>query len=296
MKPAPVEYVRATSVEDALECLEQEAEAKVLAGGQSLLALMNLRLARPSVLVDIGELAELDRIFADSDSVVLGALVRHRRLELDPLVQERLPIVSEAARHIGHVAIRNRGTIGGSIAHADPAAELPAVLMSLGATFHVDSRRRGRREVSAEEFFVSHFMTTLADDELLMWARIPTLDPKDGWGFVEFARRNGDFAMCGAACVVRRGSDDRIRAVRAVLLAVSDKPLVVSDETPVGERASAELAHSLARAWTPTKSGISDYSRHLAHVALHRALSAAMQPPPEGGTGVAAPERKEAAP
>lgn len=278
MKPAPVDYVRAGSLEHALESIGNDPEAKVLAGGQSLVPFMNLRLARPSVLVDIGGLAELDQVSTDSDAVNIGALVCHRRLELDPTVSAALPLLSEAARHIGHIAIRHRGTIGGSLAHADPAAEIPAVMVALGSTIHVESRRQGGREIEASKFFVSHYTTVLADDEIITWIRVPMLGPTHGWGFVEFARRSGDFALAGAACALRRDAEGRISDIRAVLLAASDTPLVVSDDSANGQRPSGALADSLAQAWTPraTDRNHYNYQPKLSEAALRRALLAAM--------------------
>ncbi len=145
MKPAPFHYFRPDTVGEALEQLARYPDAKVMAGGQSLMALMNLRLARPSVIIDIGRLDELKRLFDDTDALILGALVTHRTVELDPLIGARTPLLAAAAGHIGHIGIRNRGTLGGSVAHADPAAEMPVATLVLGATFHTESARGGRR-------------------------------------------------------------------------------------------------------------------------------------------------------
>lgn len=276
MKPPPFEYVRATSVSHALEELSADPDAKPLAGGQSLIALLNLRLARPSRLVDIGRLGELGRTFEDVDSIVLGALVRHRDLELDPVLRARAPLVSDAARHIGHVAIRNRGTLGGSLAHADPAAELPVVMLALDATFYTDSAARGRRAIAADDFFVSHFTTALDPTELLTWVRVPALQPRQGWGFVEFSRRHGDFALAGAACTVRLDTGGRVAQVRAAVMGVGPRPLLVSDEAALGERPEAGLAAQLARRWAPSGGG-DDYRRKLTVVALRRALEQALR-------------------
>jgi carbon-monoxide dehydrogenase medium subunit len=278
MKPAPFTYVRAETAADAIALIDDDPEAKFLAGGQSLLALMNLRLVRPGKLIDIGGLGELNRVFDDVDSVVVGATVRHRAFELDPLLKQRLPLVAAAARHIGHVAIRNQGTLGGSLAHADPAAELPAVMVTLGATIYAESRRRGRREIPAEAFFVSLYTSALEPDELLTWVRIPTLRPGEGWAFVEHARRHGDFAIAGAACVVGLRRDGTIEQVRAGLLNAGDRPLLVSDETSLaGHRPNAELWREVAAEWArrvdpPRDSG---YVREVARASLTRALTTA---------------------
>jgi carbon-monoxide dehydrogenase medium subunit len=275
VKPPPFEYVRATSVSHALAELHADPEAKPLAGGQSLVALLNLRLARPSRLIDIGGLGELERTFDDADSIVLGGLVRHRWLELDPLVRTRVPLLSEAVRHIGHVAIRNRGTIGGSLAHADPAAELPVIMLALGATFYTDSLSRGRREIAAEDFFVSHFTTALHSDELLTWIRVPATRVREGWGFVEFSRRHGDFALAGAACTVRLDATGRVADARAAVMASGPRPMLVSDHTVVGESPDDGMPARLAADWTPAQ--VDGYRRHLTTVALRRALVTALR-------------------
>lgn len=225
MKPAAFEYRRAESVADALSWLHSDADAKPMAGGQSLMALMNFRLSRPTMIVDLKPLAELDRIFDDEGSLVMGAMCTHRRIELDELVRQEVPLLSEAAGHIGHVAIRNSGTIGGSVAHADAAAELPAVLSALGATFYIDRHSQRRREVPAPDFFVSHFTTDLAPGELLTWIRVPKVGPGTGWGFHEVSRRHGDFASAGAVAIVPV-SDGCIASARCVLFGVGSRPLL----------------------------------------------------------------------
>ena len=202
MKAPPFRYLRPGSVAQALDWLRDE-DTKVLAGGQSLVPLLNLRLARPERLVDVNALPELDRIIPDSRSLLLGALLRHRDLERDPRVARRIPLLAEAAAHIGHVGIRNRGTLGGTLSHADPSAEVPLVAAVLGATIYLESTARGRRSVPAEGFAPGYFGTVAGPDEMLTWVRMPTLLPDEGWGFVEFARRHGDFAMAGAAVTLR---------------------------------------------------------------------------------------------
>jgi len=279
MKPAPFDYLRPDSVAEALAALagyaDAGADAKVLAGGQSLLTLMNLRLARPDVLVDIGRLAELDRVFSDEQDVLIGALVRHRRLETDPELCALAPLVAAAAGHIGHIGIRNRGTLGGSLAHADPAAELPLVMVTLGATCYLESRA-GVRAVPAEEFFVSYFTCALRPEELLTWVRVPRLRPGQGWGFVELARRHGDFAMAGSAAVVDLAADGSVRGVRAGLMSAGERPLLVSASGPAHRDAmAARRWDELAESWTAGLEFSEDpeYARHLARVALRRALA-----------------------
>lgn len=282
MKPAPFEYLRAGSVAEALAALAEHEDAKVLAGGQSLLTLMNLRLARPALLIDIGGLAELDRVFSDADDVLIGALVRHRRVETDPELRALVPLAAAAAGHIGHIGIRNRGTLGGTLAHADPAAELPLVMVTLGATCYVESRHGGVRAVPAEEFFLSYYTSALRPDELLTWVRVPRLRAGQGWGFVELARRHGDFAMAGAAAVVSVDGRGEVCAVRAGLMSAGETPLLVSGagrsagaDGALPEAAAARRWDELAAEWTAGLEFSEDpeYARALAQVALRRALT-----------------------
>lgn len=278
MKPVDFEYVRAATVSEALDAIAHDEDAKLLAGGQSLGPMLNLRLSRPSRVVDIGHLLELDRVIEDEDSLLMGALVRHRQLESNPLIRRRLPLLSAAAAYIGHAAIRNHGTVGGSVAHADPAAELPAVMVTLGATLYVESCSEGRRVLPADRFFTSYFTTQLREDEMLTWLRVPTARSRSGWGFVELARRPGDFAMMAAACVLQMNVDGRVDDVRVVLVAAAEVPLLVSvaDEAR-GEIPSEPLWQGLAARWAASVAGgdDADYRRDLAMAAIFRSLSAA---------------------
>ncbi len=223
MKARNFRYVRPTSLQDAFRILEDGAgEAVPLAGGQSLLAGLNMRLSAPKVLVDIGNLPELtDQSHADG-VVRLGALTRHRELLSSELVRKHLPLLSRAATHIGHVAIRNRGTLGGSLAYADPAAELPACSVALGAQLVLGSLA-GEREVKAEHFFKGLFETDLRPGELIVAVKFPILPPNVSVGFAELARRHGDFALVGLAGVatVPRG---RIETARLVYFGCVDRP------------------------------------------------------------------------
>lgn len=281
MKPAPFDYLRASSVAEVLDVLAETGDdgTKVLAGGQSLMALMNLRLARPSLLVDIGGLGELSRVFDDVDRVVLGALVRHRTVETDPLLAARAPLAAAAARHIGHVGIRNRGTLGGTLAHADPAGELPVVMVTLGATVHVESAARGRRDIPAEDFFVSFYTSALEPDELVTWVSVPTMRHDQGWGFTEYAPRHGDFALAGAGALLTLAPDGTVAHVRAGLLSAADRPLLVSDDADVaGEVPTPELWSGVARHWARHADPAGDdpaYVRALVEEALVEALNQA---------------------
>jgi carbon-monoxide dehydrogenase medium subunit len=229
MKPARFEYVRADSVEAAVDALASAEEARVLAGGQSLVPLMNMRLASPEVLVDINGVPGLDHVTTDPDAreVRLGALCRHRRLERDPVVRRAAPLFSHAAAWIGHPQIRNRGTLGGSLAHGDPAAELAAALVALGGRVEVVGSS-GRREIRAEDLFVGFFSTSLADDEILTDVVVPAPPPDAGTAFVEYAPRHGDFAVVGVAAHVRR-EDGRCVEARAAACGVGQTVVDLSD-------------------------------------------------------------------
>lgn len=283
MKPAAFDYLAARTVQEALDALadNDDGQTKVIAGGQSLVTLMNLRLARPSRLVDIGALPELERIFDDVDQVVLGARVRHSELEAHPVVRERLPLVACAASHIGHVSIRNRGTLGGSLAHADPAAELPLAMLVLGATVQAESSVRGPRTIAAHELFESVFTTTLHPDELLTWVSVPALAARQGWGFVEYAPRHGDYAHAGAGCLLTLGHDGRVVDVRAGLMAVADRPVLVGALDDVaGEHPSGELWTLLATRWVEHLDLAADDPEHVRHLcaeALTEALGDAQR-------------------
>ena len=226
MKPAPFRYARPATLDDALSLLNADGEdVKILAGGQSLVPMLNLRLLRPAIVVDLNGLRELDRIEPDPDGgIVIGALVRHARLMQDALVRERAPLLAESARHVGHAAIRHRGTLGGSLAHADPAAELPAALVALDARVVLHGPK-GRRHVAASEFFQGLLTTALALDEILTEVRVPRHGR--GWGFAEIARRSGDFALAGVAAVLDRprGSTGPCTSARVVGLGVGDRPI-----------------------------------------------------------------------
>ncbi|MHC9297275.1 FAD binding domain-containing protein [Mycobacterium sp. LTG2003] len=280
MKPAPFHYLRPESVGEALEQLAAYPDAKLMAGGQSLLALMNLRLARPSVIIDIGRLDELKRIFDDTDDLILGALVTHRTVEVDPLISARTPLLADAARYIGHIGIRNRGTIGGSVAHADPAAEMPLATLVLGATFHVESASKGRRQIGADEMFVSFYTNALEPDEILTWISVPAIRPGQGWGFVEYAHQHGDYGLAGAGCLLKVGTDGRIESVRCAVLSAADRPLLFVGDDAAGQIPSARLWRELASRWadeTEPSSADPDYSRRLCETALVQALTEAQQ-------------------
>ncbi|RKT86894.1 carbon-monoxide dehydrogenase medium subunit [Saccharopolyspora antimicrobica] len=216
MKPPPFDYVRPDSLAEAVRLLAADEDAKALAGGQSLLPMMNFRLARPSVLVDIGRLPELSALRREDDVLVIGAGVRQRTAETAQLVRETCPLLGRALRHIGHHQIRSRGTIGGSLAHADPAAELCAAALALDAEVVVTGSS-GRRTIPAAELFVAPYQTSLSEEEILTEVRLPIDGARSG--FAEISGRSGDFALAGVAAVVRF-EDGEVADARLVGLGV----------------------------------------------------------------------------
>jgi CO/xanthine dehydrogenase FAD-binding subunit len=225
VKPPPFEYDDPATVDEALALLaEHGEEAKVLAGGQSLVPLLNFRLARPERLVDVNRLEPLVYVRADDGVLRLGALTRQAAIERSPEVAARVPLLADAIALVGHVQIRNRGTVGGSVAHADPAAELPAALAALEARYHVRSHA-GERVIESGEMFVTHLTTALEPDELLAEIEVPLPPPRTGAAFVEFARRHGDFALGGAAVLLTLDDAGTCTRARIGLLAAAPTPV-----------------------------------------------------------------------
>jgi carbon-monoxide dehydrogenase medium subunit/6-hydroxypseudooxynicotine dehydrogenase subunit alpha len=246
MKPVQFEYDDPRTLEEALDLLARHADScKVLAGGQSLVPLMNFRLARPERLVDINGIDSLAYIRRDDGNLVIGAISRHADVEHSKVVAESVPLLAEAIGWVGHSQIRNRGTVGGSVAHADPAAELPAVFAALDATFHTRSKR-GSRSLGWKQFFVSEFTTALAPDELVTEVAVPVMDRSIGSAFVEYARRHGDFALGGAAVTVKLGQDGRCE--RATIALLSAGPAPVRAEAAERQLQGAVLNESSIRA------------------------------------------------
>jgi carbon-monoxide dehydrogenase medium subunit len=232
MKPARFSYEAPATLASALAALAARRETvKVIAGGQSLAPMMNMRLAQPAHLVDINGLVELEQIRLERDRLVVGALVRHADLARDALVREYVPMIARAAHTIGHYAIRQRGTIGGSLAHADPAAQLPLVVTAFDAMIEIASER-GQRMVPATEFFLSTFTTVLAPDELLVAVHIPVPPPREGWGFRLFTRRTGDFALVSVAVTLALRNDDAIGRLRLAVGGIGSKPVRLDAAVP----------------------------------------------------------------
>lgn len=250
MKPPPFAYVAPDTVSGAVAALVEAGEdAKVLAGGQSLLPLLALRLGRPSVLVDVGRVTGLDRVEARPDRLVIGATVTHARLARDPSVARHAPLLAEAAPSVAHAAVRNRGTFGGSLAHNDPAAEWPAVALLLGARV-VAEGPGGPREVAATDLFESYLTTTLAPDEVLVEAHVPVPGPRTGTAFEEVSRRPGDFALVGACARVGLAPDGTVADAAVAFLGVGST--AVLDERPgvelAGRLPADEALDEVARA------------------------------------------------
>jgi CO/xanthine dehydrogenase FAD-binding subunit len=286
MKTPTFDYHAPSTLEEVLELLgEYGDEAKVIAGGQSLMPMLAMRLARPAHLVDINSVASLSGISERGHLLAFGATTREREAERSPVVAAQVPVLSEALPLIGHVSIRNRGTIGGSIAHADASGEIPAIAVLTDADIVVASAARGERVIAAGDFFVSHFITNLADDECLVEVRIPTSLPTAGWSFQEVARRPGDFALVGTAAMLTLDPGGAVADARICLIGVADRPQRVRDTEAglVGAQVSAETFRAAAadsvKGLEPASDmhGSSQYRRHLAGVTVRRALTTAAQ-------------------
>lgn len=283
MKNPPFAYGRPETLDEALGLLASDPDAKVLAGGQSLLPLMALRLGTPALVVDIGRLPDLDRIdVGDDGSVTIGALVRHADVEDSSEVATHAPLVSAAMPYVGHRAIRNQGTTVGSIAHADPAAEMPAVCLATSATMIAVSAR-GRREIAAADFFLGFMETALDPDEILVEVRFPAWPADAGGSVVEVARRHGDYALAGVATALTVAAGTITEAALA-FFSVGPTPVRVSESEAalVGNAPSAELfatAGEIAAATLSPAADIhatSNYRRHLAGVLTRRGLTEAV--------------------
>jgi len=286
MKPAKFDYHAPGSIDEAVELLARYGgDAKVLAGGQSLVPLLNFRLARPAALVDVNRIAALSYVREVNGTVAFGAMTRQRTIEFSPVVASRLPLLREATRWVGHLPIRSRGTIGGSIAHADPSAEYPAVLTALGGEVVVQGPR-GRRTVKAADLFETYLTTTLAPEELVVEVRLPAMAAGSGYAFEEFARRHGDFAIVGiAAMLVRDGA--RCTGARLAAAGAGPVPVRLRAAEEILERdglgdAAIEAAAARAAELVAPDSDIhasAEYRRHLTSVLTGRALRRALRTP-----------------
>jgi CO/xanthine dehydrogenase FAD-binding subunit len=286
MKPPRFQYAAPRLLDEALTLLDQYREdVKILAGGQSLVPLLNMRLAGPSYIVDINHISELQYIEPEDGYLAIGATVRQRQVERSALVQEQLPMLVEAVQHIGHMQIRNRGTVVGSIAHADPAAELPALLTCLNGEVLVQSAN-SERVIKAEEFFTGYLSTALEPGEMLTEVRFPWIPPQAGWAFMEFARRSGDYALVGAAAVLIPALDGRCMVAHIAYLGIAGSPVRARavEDVLVGTTlddatmdSAAEIARTVVSEDMSDVHATTEYRRVLTAELTRRVLKAAWE-------------------
>jgi 2-furoyl-CoA dehydrogenase FAD binding subunit len=285
MKPASFTYYQPETLEEALQCLADiGSDGKVIAGGQSLVPILNMRLSAPNCLIDINRIRDLDYIRLEDGWLKIGALTRQRSLETNPIVSKTCPLLAEAVPYIGHVQTRNRGTVGGSLAHADPTAELPLSLVALDGVVTIRSASDSR-EVPLREFFVTYLTTDLMPDELLTEVRVDVQSLAKGYSFQEFSRRHGDFAMVDAACLLDVDGDGRITDVRLALGGVDAVPVLIEDaaEILVGrqliDRTLDEVSRLIADRVDPESDihGSREYRLHLAQLFTRRVIEEAYQ-------------------
>jgi len=286
MKPAPFRYLAARTLDQALQLkAEHGDEAQFLAGGQSLVPTMNFRLTQPAVLIDINPVAECAGVRNGSaQKISIGALTRYRMLERDAAIPRQVPLIAEALPHIAHPQIRNRGTIGGNLAHADPASEMPAIVLALAGRLRAQSVR-GERWIDASDFFIGALTTALEPDEMLTEVELPVAPPRSGACFMEVSRRRGDFALMGVACTVELGADGRCKAARIGLCNAGDGPVFAAEAsaslsgTMIGKPEIDAAAKLVQGAIDPGGSihASKEFQRDLAGVLTARALTAAKE-------------------
>jgi CO/xanthine dehydrogenase FAD-binding subunit len=286
MKPAPFEYHAPDSIEEALALVRDLGdEAKLLAGGQSLVPAMNFRVVQPAALIDLNRLKELDYVRPDGDCLRIGAMTRERTLELDPLIAQRCPLLSEAMQYVAHPQIRNRGTIGGSLANADPAAELPVLMLALDARLKVRSAE-AERWVDGPDFFAGMFTTDLASGEMLVEIELPSQPSRTGWSFQEVAPRAGDYALMGVAALVTLNEQRQCQSAKLVYLNAGDGPVqangaanLLQNETFTEDLIDEAAAMASEQEINPFGNihASPEFQRHLAKVLTRRALQQAFQ-------------------
>ena len=284
MKPAAFKYFAPDTINEALNLLDQYGDdAKIIAGGQSLVPIMNFRLGRPEVLIDINRIEDLSYIKEEGDALLIGALTRERDVERSGLVREKCPIFADAISHIGHATIRNRGTIGGSIVHADPSAEIPTTLCALEGEVKVLGPS-GERSVEAEELFLTYLTTSLEPTEILLELKIPLFSQKTGWSFMELSRRAGDFAIVAAAPILLTGDDGSCEEARISLGGVAPTPVRAeeAEDLLAGKEITEALikeAGELAVESTDAESDYhasADYRRDMTRILVQRTLNEAL--------------------
>ncbi len=290
MKPSAFDYFDPKSVTEAIKLLERYGdEGKLLAGGQSLVPMMNFRVARPKVLIDINGIKALQYIREKGKTLAIGALTRESELEASPMVRARCPILAKAVSYIGHVPVRTRGTIGGSLAHADPSAEIPTVICALNGQMKVVGRSR-RKTLGPEEFFLTYLTSALEPSEILVEVRVPTLPPGTGWSFMELSRRHGDFAIVAVAVVLFKGKGKVCKEARIALGGVAPTPIRAAEAEALlaGQKVTDSLIREAAQKAAEATEPESDYHasagyrRDMARVFTQRALSEAWTMVKEG--------------
>jgi CO/xanthine dehydrogenase FAD-binding subunit len=283
MKPSGFEYFTPSTVGEAVELLQRHGdEAKVLAGGQSLIPMMNFRVARPKVLIDINKIKELDYIREEKGELVIGGLTRERTLEVSPVVKKKCPILAEAISYIGHLPIRTRGTIGGSLVHADPSAEIPIIVCGLGGKMKVVGPS-AERILGADEFFITYLTSALEAAEILVEVRIPTLPVKAGWSFMEFSRRHGDFGIVAVASILHLEKKGVCRQASIALGGVAPTPLrareaeILLAGRAITEELIKEAGVKAAQATDPESDyhASAEYRKDMARVFTQRSLKEA---------------------
>lgn len=286
MKPAPFEYHAPDSVDQALELFHEHADAaKILAGGQSLVPAMNFRVVQPAMLIDLNRVKELEFVRVEDASIRIGAMTRERTLEFDRQIARKIPLLNEAAPNIAHPQIRNRGTIGGSLVNADPAAELPVLMFALDARLKARSVS-GERWIEAKDFFVGMFTTALEPDEILVEIELPFMPPRTGWSFMEVAPRAGDYALMGVAACVTMNDNGTCQRAKLVYLNAGDGP--VDAKEAAGSLEGQILNDGLIESAAVTASEkeinpfgnvhtSAEFQRHLAKVLTQRALKKAIE-------------------
>ena len=286
MKPAPFEYHAPDSLEEALFTLHNHGgDAKILAGGQSLVPAMNFRVVQPSALIDLNRVPEMGYVREDSECLRIGAMTRERQLEFEGSIVKRAPLLHEAAPHIAHPQIRNRGTIGGSIVNADPAAELPVLMLTSQARLKARSSS-AERWIEAKDFFVGMFTTALEPDEILVEIEVPFMPPRTGWSFLEVAPRAGDYAMMGLAALVTVDAEGKCQNAKLVYLNAGDGPVEAKEAAQLlsGQHFNEDVIHAAAEAASGREinpfgniHASVEYQRHLAKVLTKKALNIAVQ-------------------
>jgi carbon-monoxide dehydrogenase medium subunit len=281
VKPPQFDYAAPTSLPEAISLLAENPEAKVLAGGQSLVPLLAFRLAAPSLLVDLARIPGLDAIEAPGGLVTIGAMARQGRVESHAGVANRCPLLIEALRYVAHPQIRSRGTIGGSVAHADPAAEIPAVLLALDGRVHV-AGPRGERAIAAQDLFHGYLTTALEPDEILVAIELPDMpERRTGVSCVEVARRAGDYALCGAVCQVTRAAAGVVADARLAFVGVADRPVraTAAERALMDGATPKEAATRAADDMSPSSDvhASAEYRLHVAGVVAERAFAKALE-------------------